>query len=271
VTDTRRPLHVERREVGPNAVALLLTLDRPEALNALSAEMFEALGDALVDAKGDDTVRIILITGRGPAFCAGGDLKSYLELQRDPVAFPKLMDEAHAVFRSMRTLAKPVVCLVNGACVAGGLELMLSADFSYAARSARIGDGHLRFGQMGGGGSLSLLPRAITPDRARELVYSARLLSADEALEWGLINRVVDDDALLDAGLEVAAEIAARSPLAVANAKRTLNEGLELGTGVDAALILERDRTAYYCLTADDAQEGLRAFAEKRKPRFTGR
>ena len=261
----------ERHDLGDGAVAAVLTLNRPDALNALSEDMLRDLDRLLAEAEHDPAVRAVLLTGAGQAFCAGGDLKSYVEIQNDPVAFPALMELAHGVFRRMRHLSKPVVCLVNGVAAAGGLELMLSADFSYAARSARIGDGHLRFGQMGGGGTLSLLPRIIGPARARELVLSARLLPAPEALEWGLVSRVVDDAELLPAGLAFARETAALSPLAVANAKHTLTTGWEQGLGVDAALDLERERAAFYCLTSEDAREGLAAFAEKRRPRYTGR
>jgi enoyl-CoA hydratase len=111
----------------------------------------------------------------------------------------------------------------------------------------------------------------IGPARARELVFSARLLSADEALAWGLVNRVVADEELVEQGLAFAADVATMSPLAVANAKHVLNRGWEQGTGVDAGLAVEVERTLRYCLTSEDAREGLAAFAEKRKPRFRGR
>jgi enoyl-CoA hydratase len=167
-------------------------------------------------------------------------------------------------------MKKPVVSLVNGVTAAGGLELMLSCDFAIAARSARIGDAHLAFGQMGGGGVLTLLPRAIGPAKAREIVFSARYLTAPEAETWGLVNRVVDDGQLLAAGLEFAVGVASRSALAVSNAKYVLNVGWAEGTGVEAALRLERERNAYYCLTSKDVAEGLEAFREKRRPEFTG-
>jgi enoyl-CoA hydratase/carnithine racemase len=262
---------VERIEAAAGRSAGLLTLNRPDALNALGEEIFRALDVALLELEADETVACVLLTGRGRAFSAGGDLKSYVAIQADATAYPALMELAHGVFRRMRHLRKPVVSLVNGVTAAGGLELMLSSDFCYAAASARIGDAHLRWGQMGGGGALALLPRAIGPARARELIFSARLLSAPEALDWGLVNRVVPDEELLEAGLSFAREVAARSPLAVANAKHALTAGWEQGTGVDAALALEAERTAYYCLTSHDAREGLAAFAEKREPEFTGR
>ena len=139
------------------------------------------------------------------------------------------------------------------------------------ARSARIGDAHLNFGQMGGGGVLTLLPRAIGRERASELIFSGRFLDAEEAVAWGLVNRCVDDDELLDAGLELARGIAEKSPLAVANAKEVLNTLWAQNDGVDAGLRYERERNSFYCLTSHDAAEGLRAFAEKRAPRFQGR
>ncbi len=139
----------------------------------------------------------MLVTGAGRAFSAGGDLKRYVTLQRDPVAFPRFVAELHRVFGRLRELPVPVIALVNGVTAAGGLELMLSCDFAVAARSARIGDGHLNYGQMGGGGVLTLLPRSIGRERAAELVFTGRFLDAEEARAWGLVNRVVDDDALL--------------------------------------------------------------------------
>ena len=136
----------------------------------------------------------MLLTGAGRAFSAGGDLKSYVELQRDPVAFPRFVADIHRVFGRLRDLPVPVVALVNGVTAAGGLELLLNCDFALVARSARIGDGHLNFGQMGGGGVLTLLPRVVGLQRASELIFSGRFLSADEAVEWGLAVRCVEDD-----------------------------------------------------------------------------
>ena len=162
----------------------------------------------------------------------------------------------------------PVVALVNGVTAAGGLELLLSCDFAYAAQSARIGDLHLKFGQMGGGGVLSLLPRSIGPARARELIFSANLLDAHEAARWGIVNRVVPDDDLLAAGLEFADGAATRSAEAMAVAKDVLNGTFAEGTGLNAALRLERESTQRFCLTLPDPQEGLAAFAEGRQPNW---
>jgi enoyl-CoA hydratase/carnithine racemase len=251
--------------------AAILALNRPEQLNPLDWETVLELERALKAADGDESARAIFITGRGSAFSAGGDLNSYRSLQRDAEAFPRFLEDLHRTFFGISEMRTPVVALVNGPAVAGGLELMLSCDLAYAARSARISDGHLTFGQMGGGGVLTLLPRAVGPAKARELVLSGRWLSAEEAADWGLVADVVPDEDLLDTGLTFANAVAERSPLAVANAKYVMNAAWAEGTGVSAGLRLERERNAFYCLTSVDVQEGTAAFSEKRRPRFTGK
>lgn len=265
------PVEVDRVDLEPGGVAAIVTLNRPEQLNPIDWLTVTRLEEVLSGVDADDAVRCVLITGRGRAFSAGGDLKSYVALQSDPVAFPAFLEDLHRTFQMISKMRKPVVALVNGVTAAGGLELILSCDFAYAAASARIGDGHLTYGQMGGGGVLTLLPRAIGPARARELVFSGRWLSAEEAREWGIVSRVVPDGELLAAGLEFATAAAERSPLALANAKYVINTAWAEGTGIEDGLRLERERNACYCLTSEDAREGLQAFQEKRRPRFKGR
>jgi enoyl-CoA hydratase len=263
------PVVAETRTAGAGKAGLI-TLNRPAQLNPIDGTVLAAL-DAAIDALlADAGVRVLLVTGAGRAFSAGGDLKAYLELQRDPVAFPAFVAELHRVFGRLREVRVPTIALVNGVTAAGGLELLLNCDIAIAARSARIGDAHLNFGMMGGGGVLTLLPRFVGLARARELVMSGRFLDADEAASWGLISRVVDDTDLLEAGLSLAAAIAEKSPLAVANAKEVMHSIWADRLPIDAGLRLERERNAFYCLTSHDAREGLDAFAAKRRPRFTG-
>jgi enoyl-CoA hydratase len=256
------------RSTGARGSAAVVWLNRPDQLNAVNWEMLRELQVTIDRLNDDDDVRAILLTGRGRAFSAGGDLKGYLDLQRDPVEFPKFLDEYSNFVSCLRYVRKPVIALVNGVTAAGGLEILLGCDFAWAAESAQIGDAHLNYGQMGGAGSLALLPRVIGPFRARDLILSGRLLSAAEALDWGLVTRVLPDDELLPAGLEFAQTIALRSRIGVANIKYVINAGLATGTGVDDAMRLERERAVSYCLTHGDSLEGLTAFTEKRRPDF---
>jgi enoyl-CoA hydratase/carnithine racemase len=252
-------------------VAAVVRLNRPAQLNPIDWDTLRHLDAALDEIAADDSARAVLVTGTGRAFSAGGDLKSYVELQRDPVRFPRFVADLHRIFGRFRTLPVPVIALVNGVTAAGGLELLLNCDFALVATSARIGDGHLNFGQMGGGGVLTLLPRMIGRARAAELVLTGRFLDAQEAVAWGLASRCVPDDALLDEGLTLAGEMAKHSRLALANAKDVLNRLWAENGSVDAGLALELERDVAYCLTSHDAREGLAAFTEKRSPRFLGR
>ncbi|HXP32517.1 MAG TPA: enoyl-CoA hydratase/isomerase family protein [Acidimicrobiales bacterium] len=265
------PILLEIQTLDERSRVALVRLNRPDQLNPIDAGTLAALDGALDQVLADPWVRAILVTGAGRAFSAGGDLKSYRELQRDPVMFPRFVEDLHRIFGRLRAAPIPAIALVNGVTAAGGLELLLNCDFALAARSARIGDGHLNFGQMGGGGVLTLLPRAIGRARAAELIFSGRLLDAAEAAEWGLVSRVVDDDRLEAEGLALARGIAEKSRLALANAKYVLHSVWADNASIESGLRLERERDAFYCLTSTDAPEGLAAFAEKRPPKFEGR
>jgi enoyl-CoA hydratase/carnithine racemase len=266
---TGRFVVVERVDLPGAAGAQLglVRLNEPDRLNPLNWTTFRQLHAGLAELDANDAVRVVAVTGTGRAFSAGGDLRAYVELQRDAAALPRYFEDVAAALEMPSSMRKPVVALVNGVAVGGGLELTLACDFAIAARSARLGDGHARFGQMGGGGALSLLPRVIGLPRAKELVFSGRLLGAAEALEWGLVNRIVEDDQLMAAALDFATEVAGHSPLALAEVKRVMTHNTR---HADAAQ-LERETVMRYLLTSSDVIEGLQAFAEKRRPNFTGR
>jgi enoyl-CoA hydratase/carnithine racemase len=262
---------VSRHDLGRDGpVAALITLNRPKLLNAIDWRMLLSLDAAIDEVADDRTVRLVMVSGAGRAFSAGGDLKKYVELQRDPKRFPEFVADFHRILGRLRSIPMPTLALVNGVTVAGGLELLLACDLAMAAESAQIGDGHLNFGQMGGGGVLTMLPRLVGIQRASEMLFSGRLLSSAEALDWGLVSRVVPDEQLLQSGLALARDVAAKSPLAVANAKEVMNQIWQHSLSVDIGLALERERNSRYCLTSYDAPEGLRAFAEKREPRYRG-
>ncbi|HCU93432.1 MAG TPA: hypothetical protein DHU96_12160 [Actinobacteria bacterium] len=262
---------VDRVDVDGSPALGLVTLNRPDEMNPLDWETVRELGRVLDALADEPTIRVIAITGAGRAFSAGGDMKKYRTLQRDAQHFPQFLSDIHEIFGRISQYPKPVVALVNGIAVAGGIELVLFCDFAFMAESARIGDAHLPFGQMGGGGVLTMLPRVVGPARARELIVTGRLLKADEALAWGLVSRVVPDGDLVTAAVELTREVVKKSPLALGNAKRTLNAAFFGGTDVDAGLRFEREVTARYCLTSADAPEGLEAFAAKRAPRWSGK
>jgi enoyl-CoA hydratase len=263
------PIVVERSALPTtDTEAAFIILNRPDEMNAINEGILDHLGRALHLLDADPRVRVIFVTGRGRAFSAGADLKEYLTIRERPLGVQTFIESFQRTMGSMRFLRKPIVALVNGITVAGGLELMLACDFAYAAQTAQIGDAHLKYGQIGGGGTLTLLPRLIGPSRARELLLSARVLNAQEALDWGLVNRVVPDTELRTTALEFATGIATRSPAAIAAAKYVMNAGIADGTAVDSSLRLEGQSAALHNLTSSDAIEGLRAFAEHREPRF---
>jgi enoyl-CoA hydratase len=263
---------VERRPIdGHDGVSGWVTMNRPDDRNPMDWGTIKLLASGMAELAADPDVRVIFVTGRGRAFSAGGDMKKYVTLQRDPVEFPEFVRDCHKLFADIATHPQPVVALVNGVSVAGGTEMLMFCDWGIAAESARIGDAHLNFGMMGGGGTLSMLPLVVGPARARELILTGRLLSAEEAKEWGLVSRVVPDDALESTAEELAAELAGKSPLAVKNAKEVLNRTFWSGGDIHSRMDFELEVDLRYCLTSHDAQEGLSAFAEKRTPRFEGR
>ena len=165
-------------------------------------------------------------------------------------------------------MRKPVIALVNGVTVAGGLELVLACDFAYAARSARLGDGHMNFAQIGGGGVLTLLPRLIGLPRARELVFSGRLLSAEEALEWGLVNRVHDDAVLMEEAMKLAHDLANGPTIALSLIRKLYWDSPENSFEEQLNLEFESQRVAG---SSEDFREGVTAFLEKRPAAFKGK
>lgn len=246
----------------------LLTLDRPDQRNPLDWGTVRELRGAL-SSIASTHVRAVVVTGNGPAFSAGGDLKGYVDLYQRPDDFAAFLDDLAEVCDTLERGPLPSIAMVNGTCVAGGLELALSCDLVVIAEDARVGDGHLRFGQLPGAGGSQRLVRAIGPQRAREWLLTGELHTAQEAYEAGLAAAVVPGAELRAHTFALAQSVCRHSPLALRRAKELV--ALAFDTPLDEGLRRERALVHEYATTSFDATEGLRAFDERREPRFEGR
>ena len=251
-------------EKGPGVA--IVTLDRPAQMNPLDWSTVKALLAAGRDLETDKSLRVVLITGSGKAFSAGGDLAGYMTLYRRPEDFRSFLDDLRTLLDLLEKSDKVIVAVVNGYCLAGGLELMLACDFAIAADTAQFGDAHLNFGQLPGGGGSQRLPRAIGAQRAKDLIFTGRFINGAEAERIGLVARVVPAAELMPAARKVAGDILAKSPAGVARAKTLVRDGMAMD--LHRALQFEIDLVHEWATTHPDAMEGLAAFAEKRAPRF---
>ena len=248
--------------------ALVLTLDRKERHNALSRELIEQLGAAARLAATDPAVRAVIVTGAGDkAFCAGADLKERQGLTKDQVR--EIVRLYRTEFGALDHCPKPVCAAINGVALGGGLELALMADLRVAVKTAQLALPETGLAIIPGAGGTQKLPRVLGEARAKEMILLNRRLSADEALAWGLVNRVAaDGESALDCALAFLAPVLDGAPLAAAAALDAVDRGLDvdLATGMQLE-ILAYERT----LVSEDRDEALRAFAEKRKPMYQGR
>lgn len=247
-----------------------LTLNRPASMNALSLDMLKKLARAVAEIRDADGVRVVVISGAGKSFCAGGDLLGF-KTDVDAGDTDALIDKlayAQGVFDAIEALPMPVIAAVHGYVIAGGLELILCCDIVIAAESARIADGHTRYGIIPAGGSTARLPRKISANHANFLLLTAEQVSATTLAQWGLINEVVADNALMDRAGQIAGQIASYSPLGIGHIKKLTQESLQ--TAKQTAIKAEIDAFGQYAHSRDFA-EGLAAFAEKRRPTFLGK
>lgn len=242
-----------------------VALNRPAQLNAISPELLDALDAACAAIETDDGARVVTLTGNGRVFCAGADLKVVQEYAPDPVKWRTFMAEWRRVFDRVERLPRPVIAGVHGLALAGGLELTLVADLVVADAEARIGDQHANFGLLAGGGGSQRLPRVIGPRRAKELMLLGGWVTAEQALAWGLVNRVAPAGRLEDTVMEIARALVDKSVSAGRSAKMLVNRALDvdLATGLD----LEAAEVARH-MRGPDAAEGLAAFVGKRAPNF---
>ena len=251
-------------ETSREGAVLTITLNRPEVLNALNAELHGALGGALKEARAPD-VRAVVITGAGRGFCVGQDLNEFRESAGDIA--DRLRNTYHPNILAIRALEKPVLAAVNGPAAGAGLSLACACDVRLAAAAATFVPAFINIGLVPDSGSTYFVRRLLGTARAFEWMTSGRPLTAAEALEWGLVSEVIDDDRLHARAAERAAELAELPTRGIALSKRlfdhaeqtTLEEQLELEAQLQAA-----------ATRTDDFREGVAAFLEKREPRFQG-
>src|SRR5688572_29059826 len=242
----------------------LIQLNRPKELNALNLQLMQELRDTLQQLDKNDSVRVIIITGNEQAFAAGADIKQ----MSDKTAIDMLTIDQFSTWDQIKKTRKPIIGAVSGFALGGGCELAMTCDMLIASETARFGQPEIKIGTMPGAGGTQRLTRAIGKVRAMEMVLTGKFISADDALKFGLINRIVPVELLLSETLVLAREIAKLSPVAVKLAKESVNNAFN--STLDEGLVFER-KNFYLTFASEDQKEGMAAFVEKRTPDFKGK
>jgi enoyl-CoA hydratase len=251
----------------PRDRVAVLTLNRPDRLNALSSSASRALGAAITEVDGDDSVRVIVVAGAGRAFCAGADVTE-LDTLDGPRGFSSFVTDLTDTLRLMTRSSKPTVAAIQGLALGGGFELALACDLRIADETAILGVPEVKLGLLPGATGTARLTRLLPNGLAKQLLFTGEPLTAANAERLGLVNEVVDAGGALDAALALAGRLAELPPLALATAKRLVDDGSQMP--FDAAVAFERDAVSMLFGTQDRV-EGVRAFLEKRPATFEGR
>ncbi|HKP83285.1 MAG TPA: enoyl-CoA hydratase [Pyrinomonadaceae bacterium] len=246
-----------------------ITLNRPERLNAFVGHMRRDLAEALEHAGSDRNVRVVIITGAGRGFCAGGDIAFMAELmqRRDEEEFSRILGAGRRVILAIRQMTKPVIAAINGPASGAGCNLAFACDLRIATNTATFSQSFAKVGLHPDWGGTYFLPRLVTPNKACELFFLGDTIDAAEALRLGIVNQVVAPEDLETATLQLAERLRAAPPIALASAKQAvyMSQAAEL----DEMLRYETE-AQLRCFDSDDGHEGVQAFLEKREPRFTG-
>ncbi|MEH7333622.1 enoyl-CoA hydratase-related protein [Neobacillus drentensis] len=245
----------------------ILTLNRPESMNAMNTKMALELIEALEELKYDESVRVLVVTGSGvKSFCVGADLKERNGMSKKD--WKKQHDYFEKVTESIREFPFPVIAAINGYALGGGLEIALSCDIRTSAERVGLGLPEAKLGLIPGIGGSQLLPRILPIGLAKEILFTGKRITAEEGRQWGLINHVFESEALLEETIKLAESIAMNAPLSLKALKKAVNKGTE--TDLATGLVLELE--AYYtCANSEDRLEGIYAFNEKRAPEWRGR
>jgi enoyl-CoA hydratase len=258
---TPMPQHIL---IQPDPPVLTIRLNRPDVLNALNIALMGELVGALEAADADDSVRAIVLTGDARAFAAGADIRE----MADASAVEMLLRDQFAKWDRIRKVRKPIVAAVSGFALGGGCELAMMCDLIVASETAKFGQPEIGIGVMPGAGGTQRLTRAVGKAKAMEMVLTGAMIGACEAMDAGLVNRVVPVEAYLGEALALAREIASKPPLAVRLAKEAVLKSFD--TTIEGGLEYER-KNFYLLFASDDQKEGMKAFVEKRKPEWKGR
>lgn len=242
----------------------LIQLNRPKELNALNLQLMQEIKHALLEFDNNDEVRCIIITGNERAFAAGADIKQ----MESRTAIDMLKIDQFETWDQIRKTKKPIIAAVSGFCLGGGCELAMTCDMIVASETAKFGQPEIKLAIMPGAGGTQRLTRAVGKALAMEMVLTGKFISADEAFNAGLINRVVPEGVYMDEALKLAAEIAQQSPVAVRLAKESVLKAFD--SGLQEGLYFER-KNFYMCFASEDQKEGMKAFVEKRPASFNGR
>jgi enoyl-CoA hydratase/carnithine racemase len=253
-----------------DGAAVWLRLQRPAALNAISTDLLDELNRALDEIEPDESVRVVVLTGTGRAFCAGADLKGLANDAGalDPSRVVEFVGYAGRTIERLAALAQPVIAGVNGLALAGGLELLLASDIVVASTEARVGDAHANYGLLPGAGGSVRLARVLGTQMAKYLALTGAHFPPSSPVLAGLISEIVEPDELEGRLCELAGTLAAKSPLGLARMKRLINDAPDLS--LQDALAAEQRALHEQCRSADFA-EGIAAFAERRTPSYPGR
>lgn len=245
----------------------IITINRPEKMNSITDDMLPILHNIVADTILDDEVRAVIVTGTGRAFCAGADVKAHAGGQLPAKDRRSYVEAAQRVNRLLQTVPKPVVAAVNGHAIGAGLELALSCDFVVVASEAKLRLPEVSLGTFVGGGLLYTLPQRIGLAKAKEMILLGDFLTGAQAAEIGLANRVVPADEVFEEATALAQELASKAPIPMALAKELFYKARYLPA--DDLLELEA-QALLRCMESSDWREGLKAFKEKREPRYTG-